>query len=344
MPRRAAEGSFYPVDGGMILSLKSYTSFSTVSNMVVSGINTIAELLHGNLAPENLPAPLFLELLACAGGCINGPCATRDTSAIMRRARLLQYAMAADSKLDAVTLRNAAVPQKTLRVTEKTRGEHSVAEIRAELRTVAINGEDDELNCGRCGYDNCRAFAAALIEQRAEKTMCASYMRNMAQRKANALIKASPSGILIVDKTLHVLEANRNFARLAGKEVEELYELMPELTGINLKKIVDFADYFTEAFSAETASSFDYDIRFNKKVLHLNMYVIEKGEVVAGVLDDITAPQVRRDKTVAKARKIIDKNVQAVQKIAFLLGENAAETESILNSIIESYGQGEGNA
>jgi PAS domain-containing protein len=163
----------------------------------------------------------------------------------------------------------------------------------------------------------------------------------MAQRKANALIKASPSGILIVDKDLHILEANRNFAHLRGKEIEELYELVPELIELNLTKIIDFSDYFVDAFSAETASSFDYDIRYDNKVLHLNIYVIEKGEVVAGVIDDITVPQIRRDKTVNKARKIIEKNVQAVQKIAFLLGENAAETEAILNSIIESHSQGE---
>ncbi|MDR2518571.1 MAG: Fe-S cluster protein, partial [Spirochaetaceae bacterium] len=62
--------------------------------------------------------------------------------------------------------------------------------------------------------------------------------------------------------------------------------------------------------------------------------------ILAGVLEDITTPQIRRDKTVARARKIIDKNVQTVQKIAFLLGENAAEIEAILQSIIESYSAG----
>ncbi|GHT83508.1 hydrogenase [Spirochaetia bacterium] len=347
VPRRAAKGSYYPVDGGMILSLKSYQSFSKgptaspVSNMVVSGINTIAELLHGNLAPEHLPAPLFLELLACSGGCINGPCATRDTSAIMRRAQLLQYAQTADDKLDPETLKDGLVPKATLTLIEKPRAKFSVSEIRGALRKIGIYGADDALNCGQCGYEDCRSFAAAMLEKRAEKVMCASYMRNMAQRKANAMIKTSPSGIVLVDKTLHVLESNKNFARLMGKEIEELYELIPELTGINLNKIIDLVDYFEDALMAETASSFDYDIRYNKKVLHLNVYVIEKGEVFAAVIDDITVPQVRRDKTVAKARKIIEKNVQAVQKIAFLLGENAAETEAILNTIIESHSQGD---
>jgi hypothetical protein len=45
---------------------------------------------------------------------------------------------------------------------------------------------------------------------------------------------------------------------------------------------------------------------------------------------------------VERAREIIKKNVSVVQQIAFLLGENAAESEAILNSIIESYTGGEG--
>jgi len=34
---------------------------------------------------------------------------------------------------------------------------------------------------------------------------------------------------------------------------------------------------------------------------------------------------------------VIDKNLSMVQKIGFLLGEGASETEQMLNSIIELY-------
>jgi hypothetical protein len=36
---------------------------------------------------------------------------------------------------------------------------------------------------------------------------------------------------------------------------------------------------------------------------------------------------------------VIDKNLEMVQKIGFLLGEGAAETEQMLNSIVESFRQ-----
>jgi len=38
-----------------------------------------------------------------------------------------------------------------------------------------------------------------------------------------------------------------------------------------------------------------------------------------------------------RVNEVIEKNLQMVQQIGFLLGEGASETERMLNSIIESY-------
>ena len=48
-----------------------------------------------------------------------------------------------------------------------------------------------------------------------------------------------------------------------------------------------------------------------------------------------------QDEIINRARKINKQNIETVQKIAFLLGENAAETEELLNSIIETYRYGD---
>jgi hypothetical protein len=128
-----------------------------------------------------------------------------------------------------------------------------------------------------------------------------------------------------------------------GKEVRDLFEILPGLEGADLRKITGAAHYFLDVLSPNGADEIECDIHEGKKILHLTVFVVEQGEIVAGVIDDITAPRIRKDKTVSRAQKIIDKNVAAVQKIAFLLGENAAETEAILNSIIESYSEGEGD-
>ena len=83
------------------------------------------------------------------------------------------------------------------------------------------------------------------------------------------------------------------------------------------------------------------DVREGKKIFHVTVFEIEREEIAAGVLEDITVPKNQRERTITQAQKVIEKNLSVVQKIAFLLGENAAETESMLNSIIESYSDGE---
>jgi PAS domain-containing protein len=337
-PRRAARGSFFPVDGGMLLSLKTYKGFSKTSNMTLSGLDTIAETLNRDtFVYGRLESPLFLELLACQGGCVNGPCITRDASAINRRAQLLRYAESAGAALDEKTAGIAIPLTGTLTAVELVKRRYSEAEIRSALAVIGKYSPHDELNCSICGYETCRAFARALLGKRAEKTMCATYMRDLAQRKANALIKAMPSGMVIVDKNCKVIECNRKFASLLGSEIEELYDIDPNLRGLSLHKTAGLGAYFQEAFAPGTQEGLDFQFRLEDKIFHLNIFVIEEGEILAGALEDITKPQIRRDKTVERAKKIINKNVQTVQKIAFLLGESAAEIESILLSIIESH-------
>jgi PAS domain-containing protein len=340
VPCRAAQGgSIFPVDGGMLIALKKQKDFSQTPNMVISGIDAVAETLNREtFLTDQLESPLFLELLACQGGCVNGPGTAKDASAILRRARLLSYAESANDRLDDETLSTDISLTGTLAAAVIPSKAYSNLEIRHALGQIGKYQQRDELNCSRCGYESCRDFARALLENRAEKAMCAGYLRNLAQGKANALIKTSPNGIVIVDKHYKIVECNKNFARLMGSETEELFEIAPDLQGLDLSKLDNFSVYFEEAFSADPSdSSFDYDIREGEKILHLNVHIIEKGEIAAGVLSDITIPQIRRDKTVARAKQIIEKNVKTVQKIAFLLGENAAETEGILYSIIESH-------
>src|SRR5574344_1872925 len=75
--------------------------------------------------------------------------------------------------------------------------EDSLNQIYEALKMVNKKSEADELNCGGCGYDNCREFAKALIAGKAENDMCISYMRKIAQDKTNILLKKMPSGIVI---------------------------------------------------------------------------------------------------------------------------------------------------
>ncbi len=340
IPRRAAKGALFPVDGGMITTMEQYNPLENVRTMVVSGITEIRDALHG-LDIKSLSAPLFMELLSCPGGCVNGPGTAGTAAGAIRRVELFSYADSAESRLDDATRAESPELAGTLPVRPVQTTAHTEEEIRSALRSVGKYMAADELNCASCGYDTCRQFAAAMLDNRAEKTMCVSYMRKLAQKKANGLIQAIPSGVVIVDKNLNLVECNLNFARLMGKDVVEMFEAKPGLEGADLTKITSASRFFADVLAMNGPDVIEREIRDGKKIFHITVFEIEKEEIAAGVVEDITAPQIQRRRTVSQARKVIDKNLAVVQKIAFLLGENAAETESMLNSIIDSYSDDE---
>ncbi|MBO5691355.1 MAG: PAS domain-containing protein, partial [Spirochaetaceae bacterium] len=340
VPRRAAKGVLYPIDGGMIATYKKYDRLGNVRSMAISGLGEVQRALEG-FDPENLTAPVFMELLACHGGCINGPGTSVHSPGALKRVLVEEYAQNVDAVLDEATVARAPVMEGTLPVSGSANKVYSEEDIRAALRSVGKYSLEDEVNCASCGYDTCRSFARAVLEDRAEKTMCVSYMRKLAQKKANGLIQAIPSGVVIVDKNLQIVECNLNFARLMGSDVVDMYQLKPGLEGADLTRLTFAAKLFADVLSRSGPDVIERDVREGKKIFHVTVFEIEREEIAAGVLEDITVPKNQRERTITQAQKVIEKNLSVVQKIAFLLGENAAETESMLNSIIESYSDGE---
>jgi iron only hydrogenase large subunit-like protein len=210
IPERSAEGAWYPVDGGMIAGMKSTCAVNDCSLMAFSGIGAIKKALDGieEMKPDS---GLFLELLACEGGCVNGPKVQRRDATVMKRHLVLR----------SVVLNGVIFPRPT---TMETPADFTVApvaavrypdsQIREALRNVGKFSPDDELNCGGCGYDSCREFGIALINQKAERAMCVTYMRQLAHKKANALIQKMPSAVVIVNEAMRVIESNAAFVSL----------------------------------------------------------------------------------------------------------------------------------
>lgn len=126
-----------------------------------------------------------------------------------------------------------------------------------------------------------------------------------------------------------------------GPEIEEMYNALPGLEGADLSKITALSRFFADVLDINGPNLIEREVRDGKKIFHVSVFEIGKDDCVGGVIEDVTAPQVQRNRIISQAKKVIDKNLSVVQKIAFLLGENAAETESMLNSIIESFANSE---
>jgi len=149
-------------------------------------------------------------------------------------------------------------------------------------------------------------------------------------------------GIVMVDSNFKIVDSNENFAKLMGEEVEELYETIPGLPGADVNGIVP--DVIFKMISSVLTSGdevLERDLQFQNKLMHISVLTLYKNKVVGVVFRDMSAPMLVQDEIINRARKINKQNIETVQKIAFLLGENAAETEELLNSIIETYRYGD---
>ena len=332
VPENSAEGAWYPVDGGMIAGMKSTCAVNDCSLMAFSGIGAIKKALDGieEMRPDN---GLFLELLACEGGCVNGPKVLRRDATVMKRHRVLSSVAAPQVSLPRPPL--VETPTNFI-VAEATAMRLPDSQIREALRTVGKFSPDDELNCGGCGYDTCREFGIALIGQKAERAMCVTYMRQLAFKKANALIQKMPSAVVIVNEAMRVIEFNTAFVNLFAPEKTTGGNCAVSIEGIALAELMPFASLFHNVLKSGE-DILDRDLRFQNTILHATIFSIEKNCLVGGIIQDITKPAVRKEQVIRKAREVIQKQIATTQQIAYLLGENAADAEITLNSIIESF-------
>ena len=326
-PDEAEEGALYPIDGGMAPGVAVNRETNSSQFMSFSGIQNVEQALKG-IAEWKPEHNIFFELTACAGSCVNGPKAARNTSVARRRYNIVNYAKPA-----------AELPRKPLleitghyEAAPIARNEYSELQMCEALRTVGKYSAEDELNCGGCGYDSCRDFAHALIAGNAERMMCATYTRKLAQKKANALLQKMPSAVVIVDENLKIIECNSNFVHLFAGDIEPAVNL----EGSALSAVIPFSHLFRRVLDSGE-DIVGHDIRYQRSTLNTIIFTIEPHSVMCGIFQDITKPIFQKEQIIGRAREVIQKNLKTVQQIAYLLGENAADSEIILNSIVRSF-------
>jgi PAS domain-containing protein len=255
----------------------------------------------------------------------------------------------------------------------ETPSEEKITEV---LKAIGKKDNDPNLGCSACGYDTCRDFAIAVSKGLARIDMCLTFtLRNrqdyikalktsnekLAQtQKAlkeseqnarkekeaaqeasdiiNNMLQKLPTGVVIIDQQLKIIQSNNSFINLLGEEADAINEIIPGLVGADLKTLLPFHVYnlFNHVFSTHE-NILDRDIHLDEQLLNLSVFTIRKNKIVGAVFRDMYAPEVRKEEVIKRVTEVIDKNLAMVQKIGFLLGEGASETEQMLNSIIELY-------
>ncbi|MBR1625825.1 MAG: 4Fe-4S binding protein [Bacteroidales bacterium] len=369
IPMKAGIGNLYPSDGGMLKCMmdinngmpdvKQYVSDNKLSAteseqknrafddtaydiqsipnefLTVSGVENVRAVLE-DVDKFDKNKKYFIEILGCSGGCVMGPATIKKASALVKRTQVFDNITASEDNNAYKKLFNTNITADFTNITAFERKSYTQKDIIEILKRVNKVSEDDYLNCGGCGYDNCKAFGTALLDGLAENDMCVSYMRRLARDKTNILLKKMPQGVVIVDENLKIIQANEKFAITLGSEMEELYNIKPGLKGLDITKELSFHKYFSSVLNS-CNDILEQDIRDGENFYRLSVFSVQDHQQVCGIIENMHAPEVRKDVVLTRTQDVIKQNMKVVQQIAFLLGENASYTESMLNSIVESH-------
>ena len=332
VPYSAHEGALYPIDGGMNTTIRKIGIKDEAQLLEVCSIPAFEKALN-NLEPEKLNRPIFVEALACEGGCIAGPCISTDKASIS----IVSDVLTKVKKRDDIPKTTDYVVNYEYTPAEVTESKYSLEEITKTLKKIGKHTAEDELNCGGCGYSSCRELAVALLDGVAEPSMCISYMRKIAMRKAAAMLRCMPAAIVMVDNNMNILEANESFMKMFTGDMYEIFKARPDgLTGAAIDRIVEFSDLFrTIVKTGKDLHKEHYNV--NNRLYDINAFTIEPNEIVGAIITDVTQTETTREKISEKAKEVISKNISIVQEIACLLGEHMVETETLLNSIANDY-------
>lgn len=244
------------------------------------------------------------------------------------------------------------------------------------LKVLGKKSREDHLGCLSCGYESCYDFAVNVAKGLTNTDMCLPYtLRNRqeyinalkvsheklatmqsalqeSERKArkeeqtareaseriSAMLQKMPSGAVITDNKLRIIESNESFINILGNEAHEINEIIPGLKGADLKTLLPVNIYKLFEYVIENDDNvLNKDVQYGEKMFIVSIFTIKKGKVIGAVLRDMYSPEVRKEEVIKRVGDVIDDNLKMVQKIGFLLGENASKVEKKLNSIIESY-------
>ncbi len=328
------DGAYYPIEGGMLRSVErnfhAIAPKGELQPMTLTGIKALQTMLE-TLDPKTLEQPVFIEALACPGGCVCGPktkqrCAAGGMLDVLRHAKKT----APDDPENFPDVGHHYRPMAT------NHGTFTEEQIQETLRTLGKFQPEDELDCAGCGYDSCRELACAILTGNAEPQMCVSRMRQIALRKSSAIDRALPYGLVVADKHLHVIECNERFAALLGDAIKLAYEAKPGLREADLERLIPYPQLFRKVL--ETGEEvIRQTIEIDGRLFSLTIFNVDEHEVIGALILDVTETEQKRAQLIEKARTVVTNTAKTVQQIAFMLGRNAAESELILDSAVEMF-------
>lgn len=321
----------FPVTGGILRSMKldakdySYITVDGIDNC----IRALKDICEGNMSK------CFIEMSACAGSCIGGPAMDKPGRNYVRgTAAVNEYAPECDFDIPEPDKAALAKEHSFIGAHKAMPGSKAIEEI---LRQTGKTKPEDELNCGCCGYNTCRDKAIAVLNGKAEISMCLPYLKEKAENFSDKIIKNTPNAIIVLNEALEVQQINAAGCALLnlsgadailGGQVVRVLDPLPFLEVMETGRAIRGKRVYLAEYKRYVEQTIIYDKSYH---------------IIMAIMRDITEEENARERKESMSRstieitdKVVEKQMRVVQEIASLLGETTAETKIALTKLKES--------
>ena len=323
---------FFPTTGGILKTMAqdtpgyTYLALDGVDNCIAA----LKDIIDGKVHK------CFIEMSACVGSCVGGPVMEKyhHASSVKDYIAVSSYAGTKDFE---VSQPKAVELKKNFGYIEQRSQMPTDMEIMNVLRQMGKFKPSQELNCGSCGYNTCREKAIAILQGKAEISMCLPFLKDKAESFSDAIVKNTPNGLIVLNEQLEVQQINdaarkmmniRSANDIVGDQVVRILDPVIFMNVLRDKRSVRNERVFLAEYRRYVEQSVIYD---------------QESRLLICIMRDITDEQDEREKkekisrqTIEVADKVVDKQMRIVQEIASLLGETAAETKIALAKLKES--------
>ena len=322
---------FFPTTGGILKTMKQDNPDYTY--MAIDGVENCIQALKD--IENGKVHKCFIEMSACSGSCVGGPVMEKfHRSPVKDYMAVSDFAGKNDFKVEQP---DSLELKKTFTVIEKKLQDPTDDEINEVLRRMGKFKPSDELNCGSCGYNTCREKAVAIIQGKAEISMCLPYLKDKAESFSDTIGKTTPNGLMVLNEALEVQQINGAALKIINLRRAE------DIMGDLVVRVLDpkpFMEVLASGKPIRNQKTFlaEYGRYVEQTILYDKEY-----RLIICIMRDITDEEDIREKkeeisrrTVEIADKVVDKQMRIVQDIASLLGETAAETKIALTKLKET--------
>ena len=327
-PQEGMRSRFYPATGGILKATEKVEGYRRVAIDGVENCKAVFEELQSGKLTD-----VFIEMSACEGSCINGPC-IREHHERRLKGALRVDSFAGEKRFEIDSPKDISQAFAFIGSSRTQIGNEAIQEM---LYKMGKTTPEKELNCGSCGYPTCREKAIAILQGKAEIEMCLPFLKEKAESFSDNIINNTPNAILVMDEDLMVQQINRAAVKMF--KLKSADDILHEHV-VRILNPGPYMDVITSALNSYSKCHFlaEYQLFVEETILYDRQY-----HIVIAILRDVTErerlrgqDEEIRKQTVEVADKVIEKQMRVVQEIASLLGETTAETKIALNKLKEA--------